>query len=65
MEKCIELEEHLLCEQSDCRVQAVEVTRLAAIKAAETRYKRTIEDIRVKENLIEEHAKRHRDLKSK
>lgn len=77
VEKCIELEEHLLCEQSDCRVQAVEVTRLAAIKAdekeqkarefmkAETRYKRAVEDLHVKENIIEEHAKRHRELKIK
>lgn len=58
-------------------MQAVEVTRLAAIKAdekeqkarefmkAETRYKRAVEDLRVKENIIEEHAKRHRELKVK
>jgi hypothetical protein len=77
VEKCIELEEHLLCEQSDCRVQAVEVTRLAAIKAdekeqkarefmkAETRYRRVVEDLRVKESIIEEHNKRHRELKIK
>jgi hypothetical protein len=50
---------------------------LAAIKAdekeqkarefmkAEMRYKRAIEDIKIKENLIEEHAKRHRELKIK
>lgn len=66
-----------MCEQSDCRVQAVEVTRLAAIKAdekeqkareymkAETRYRRATEDLKVKENLIEEHSKRHRELKIK
>ena len=77
VEKCIELEEHLLCEQSDFRIQAVEVTRLAAIKAdekeqkarefmkAETRYKRTIEDLSVKANQIEEHAKRYKELKLK
>ncbi len=77
METRIEVEEHLLCEQSDCRIQAVEVTRLAAIKAdekeqkarefmkAETRYKRTIEDLKTKDNAIEEHAKRLRELNYK
>ncbi len=74
IETRIELEEHLLCEQSHCRIQAVEVTRLAAIKAdekeqkarecmkAETRYKKTIEDLKIKDNVIEEHAKRLREL---
>jgi hypothetical protein len=77
VETRIEVEEHLLCEQSDCRIQAVEVTRLAAIKAdekeqkarefmkAETRYKRTIEDLKTKDNAIEEHAKRLRELNYK
>lgn len=32
---------------------------------AETRYRRAVEDLKVKENLIEEHSKRHRELKIK
>jgi hypothetical protein len=77
VETRIEVEEHMLCEQSDFRIQAVEVTRLAAIKAdekeqklreymkAETRYKRALEDLKIKDNLIDEHAKRLRELKFK
>ena len=77
METRIEVEEHLLCEQSDYRMQAVEVTRLAAIKAdekeqklrelmkAEIRYKRALDDLKIKDNMIEEHAKRLRELKLK
>jgi hypothetical protein len=77
VEKCIEIEENLLCEQSDYRVQAVEITRLAAIKSdereqksreymkAETRYKRALEDVKMKENAIEKDAKRYRELKIK
>jgi hypothetical protein len=77
VETRIEVEEHLLCEQSDYRIQAVEVTRLAAIKddekeqklreymKAETRYKKAVEDLKIKDNLIDEHAKRLRELKIK
>ncbi|RNA21673.1 coiled-coil domain-containing protein [Brachionus plicatilis] len=77
VENRIEVEERLLCEQSDWRIEAVEVTRLAAIKAdekeqkarefmkAETRYKKAMEDLKVKENLIDEHQKRLRELKIK
>ena len=77
VETRIEVEEHLLCEQSDYRIQAVEVTRLAAIKddekeqklreymKAETRYKRALEDLKLKDNLISEHAKRLKELKIK
>lgn len=77
VENRIEVEERLLCEQSDWRIEAVEVTRLAAIKAdekeqkarefmkAETRFKKAIEDLRVKDNLIDEHQKRLRELKIK
>jgi hypothetical protein len=77
VEKYIADEENLLCMQSECRVSAVEVTRLAAIKTdereqksrefmkAEARYKRAIEDIKIKDNIIEEHAKRYRELKIK
>lgn len=77
VETRIETEEHLLCEQSNFRIQAVEVTRLAAIKAdekeqkarefmkAETRYKKALEDLKLKDNLIEEHQKRLRELKFK
>ncbi|CAF0929077.1 unnamed protein product [Brachionus calyciflorus] len=77
VETRIEVEERLLCDQSDCRIQAVEVTRLAAIKAdekeqkarefmkAETRYKKALEDLKIKDNLIDEHQKRLRELKIK
>lgn len=77
MEMRIEAEEQLLCKQSEFRIQAVEVTRLAAIKAdekeqklrefmkAETRYKQVLEDLKIKENQIDEHAKRLRDFKIK
>lgn len=73
----IRAEENLLCEQSDYRIEAVEATRLAAIKAdekeqkarefvkAETRYKKALEDLKVKDNLIDEHQKRLRELKIK
>ena len=66
-----------MCEQSDYRVEAVEVTRLAAIKAdereqkarehmkAETRYKRAVEDLKTKDILIEDNRKKFRELKSK
>lgn len=64
-------------EQSNYRIEAVEATRLAAIKAdekeqkarefvkAETRYKKALEDVKVKDNLIDEHQKRLRELKLK
>jgi uncharacterized membrane protein (DUF106 family) len=77
VETRIESEEHLLCEQSTYRIQAVEVTRLAAIKAdekeqkarefmkAETRYKKALEDLKLKDNQIEEHQKKLRELKIK
>lgn len=77
VEKRIEREEELLCQQSDFRIEAVEITRLAAIKQdereqksrealkAEVRYKRALEDIKTKETVIEEHAKNLRDLKIK
>ncbi len=67
----------MLCEQSDYRVEAVEVTRLAAIKAdereqkarehmkAETRYKRAIEDLKTKDILIEDNRKKYRELRIK
>lgn len=32
---------------------------------AETRYKRALEDLKIKDNLIEEHAKRLRELRIK
>ena len=66
-----------MCEQSDYRVEAVEVTRLAAIKAdereqkarehmkAETRYKRAIEDLKTKDILIEDNRKKFRELRTK
>ena len=66
-----------MCEQSDYRIEAVEATRLAAIKAdekeqkareyvkAETRYKKALEDLKIKDNLIDEHQKRLRELKIK
>ena len=77
VETRIETEEHLLFEQSNYRIEAVEATRLAAIKAdekeqkarefvkAETRYKKALEDVKVKDNLIDEHQKRLRELKLK
>lgn len=77
VENRIDVEGNLLVQQSDFRIQAVEVTRLAAIKAdekeqkarefmkAETRYKKTLEDLRIKDTIIEEHAKRLRELNYK
>lgn len=77
VETRIEIEERLLCEQSNFRIEAIEATRLAAIKAdekeqkareflkAETRYKKALEDLKVKDNLIDEHQKRLRELKIK
>jgi hypothetical protein len=77
VEKNIEEEEHLLCEQSDYRVEAVEVTRLAAIKSdereqkarehmkAETRYKRAIEDLQTKDIVIEDHKKKYREMRTR
>lgn len=77
VETQIQKEENLLFEQSNHRIEVVEVTRLAAIKAdekeqkarehmkAETRYKKALEDLKIKENQIEEHQKRLRELKIK
>jgi len=77
VEKFIEEEEHMLCEQSDYRVEAVEVTRLAAIKAdekeqkarehlkAQTRYKRCLEDLKSKDIIIEDYKKKYREMKTK
>lgn len=77
VENFIETEEHLLCEQSDYRVEAVEVTRLAAIKLdekeqkarehlkAQTRYKRALEDLKTKDILIEDNRKKYREIKMK
>ncbi len=77
VEKNIDEEEHLLCEQSDYRVEAVEVTRLAAIKSdereqkarehmkAETRYRRALEDLKTKDLIIEDHKKKYREMRMK
>lgn len=77
IEERIDQEEDMLCQQSDFRIQAVEITRLAAIKRDETdqksrermkaeeRYKKALEDLKAKDNQIEDHKKQLREFNHK
>ncbi|XP_078000623.1 coiled-coil domain-containing protein 146-like [Glandiceps talaboti] len=74
VEQSIAEEERLLYEQSDLRIEVVELTRLAAIKAdereqkardfmrAELRYHRAIEDLKTKELAILDNKKKYKEM---
>ncbi|XP_060560310.1 coiled-coil domain-containing protein 146-like [Ruditapes philippinarum] len=67
-------EQNLLYEQSDLRIEVVELTRLAAIKAdereqkardfmrAEMRYHKAVEDLKTKQLQIQDHEKKHKEM---
>ncbi|KAL3853073.1 hypothetical protein ACJMK2_016653 [Sinanodonta woodiana] len=67
-------EQNLLYEQSDLRIEVVELTRLAAIKAdereqkardfmrAEMRYHKAVEDLKTKQLQIQDHQKKHQEM---
>ncbi|XP_076468743.1 coiled-coil domain-containing protein 146-like [Babylonia areolata] len=70
-------EQNLLYEQSDLRIEVVELTRLAAIKAdereqkardfmrAEMRYHRAVEDLKTKQLQIQDHQKKFQEMQIK
>ncbi|XP_046567774.1 coiled-coil domain-containing protein 146-like, partial [Haliotis rubra] len=70
-------EQNLLFEQSDLRIEVVELTRLAAIKAdereqkardfmrAEMRFHRAVEDLKTKQLQIQDHQKKHQEMQQK
>jgi len=70
-------EQNLLYEQSDLRIEVVELTRLAAIKAdereqkardfmrAEMRYHKAVEDLKTKQLQIQDHQKKHQEMQIK
>ena len=70
VEQSIAEEGRLLYEQGDLRIEVVELTRLAAIKAdereqkardfmrAEMRYHRAVEDLKTKQLQIQDHEKK-------
>ncbi|XP_025107839.1 coiled-coil domain-containing protein 146-like isoform X3 [Pomacea canaliculata] len=70
-------EQNLLYEQSDLRIEVVELTRLAAIKAdereqkardfmrAEMRYHRAVEDLKTKQLQIQDHQKKSQEVQVK
>ncbi|XP_069141238.1 coiled-coil domain-containing protein 146-like [Argopecten irradians] len=70
-------EQNLLYDQSDLRIEVVELTRLAAIKAdereqkardfmrAEMRFHKAIEDLKTKELQIQDHHKKHQEMQIK
>ncbi|KAL4226619.1 hypothetical protein ACF0H5_014602 [Mactra antiquata] len=70
-------EQNLLYEQSDLRIEVVELTRLAAIKAdereqkardfmrAEMRYHKAVEDLKTKQLQIQDHEKKHKEMQIK
>lgn len=72
VEQSISEEGRLLYEQGDLRIEVVELTRLAAIKAdereqkardfmrAEMRYHRAVEDLKTKQLQIQDHEKKFR-----
>ncbi|XP_070559070.1 coiled-coil domain-containing protein 146-like [Ptychodera flava] len=74
VEQSIAEEERLLYEQSDLRIEVVELTRLAAIKAdereqkardfmrAELRYHRAIEDLKTKDLAILDNKKKYKEM---
>lgn len=67
-------EQNLLYVQSDLRIEVVELTRLAAIKAdereqkardfmrAEMRYHKAVEDLKTKQLQIQDHQKKHQEM---
>uniref|UniRef100_A0A1I8FN67 Reverse transcriptase domain-containing protein n=1 Tax=Macrostomum lignano TaxID=282301 RepID=A0A1I8FN67_9PLAT len=73
----IEDEERLQYKLQDLRIEVIELTRLAAIKAdereqkardfmkAEMRHKRVIEDLKSRQLQIQDHQKKHRELEVK
>jgi len=70
-------EQNLLYEQSDLRIEVVELTRLAAIKAdereqkardfmrAEMKYHRAVEDLKTKQLQIQDHQKKFQEMQIK
>lgn len=70
-------EQNLLYEQSDLRIEVVELTRLAAIKAdereqkardfmrAEMRFHRAVEDLKTKQLQIQDHQKKYQEMQIK
>ncbi|KAH9508117.1 hypothetical protein Btru_054756 [Bulinus truncatus] len=70
-------EQNLLYEQSDLRIEVVELTRLAAIKAdereqkardfmrAETKYHRAVEDLKTRQLQIQDHQKKYQEMQIK
>ncbi|XP_064633168.1 coiled-coil domain-containing protein 146-like [Lineus longissimus] len=74
VEQSIAEEERLLYEQSDLRIEVVELTRLAAIKAdereqkardfmrAEMRFHRAVEDLKTKKLQIQDHQKKYQEM---
>lgn len=77
VEQSIAEEERLLYDQSDLRIEVVELTRLAAIKndereqkardfmRAETRFTRAEQDLKTKQLQIQDHAKKHQEMQVK
>ncbi|XP_050405069.2 coiled-coil domain-containing protein 146 [Patella vulgata] len=77
LEASAQEEQNLLYEQSDLRIEVVELTRLAAIKAdereqkardfmrAETRYHRAFEDLKTKQLQIQDHQKKYQEMQQK
>ncbi|XP_071960472.1 coiled-coil domain-containing protein 146-like [Antedon mediterranea] len=74
VEQSIAEEERLLYEQSDLRIEVVELTRLAAIKGdereqkardfmrAELRYHRALDDLKAKDLAIIDNRKKHQEM---
>ncbi|CAL1531513.1 unnamed protein product [Lymnaea stagnalis] len=74
LEASAQEEQNLLFEQSDLRIEVVELTRLAAIKAdereqkardfmrAEMKYHRAVEDLKTKQLQIQDHQKKHQEM---
>ena len=77
VEQSIAEEERLLYEQSDLRIEVVELTRLAAIKSdereqkardfmrAEMRYHRAVQDLKTKQLQIHDHQKKFNEMQVK
>ncbi|ELU12496.1 hypothetical protein CAPTEDRAFT_228195 [Capitella teleta] len=77
VEQSIAEEERLLYEQSDLRIEVVELTRLAAIKndereqkardfmRAEMRFHRAIQDLKTKQLQIQDHQKKYLEMQVK
>ena len=74
VEQSIAEEERLLYEQSDLRIEVVELTRLAAIKGdereqkardfmrAELRYHRALDDLKAKDLSIIDNKKKYQEM---